>query len=268
MVLIIFLLLTIPFSSSAQERVIRMGYRTTDKFPYINEAPNNEGLFKDLYSEAARRVGYKLEIVREPKKRVLLHLKEGNLEFYPGFAFNMERAEYSIWFKNGIKQRDVTISREELHSLDEPKDLKGLVYLKALGNPEYLTEEQLRGVKVITVAELDVERAIKMILNNRADFYIYEDDTMRYFVKSRNIDGIKFHDDLITRFYIMTVGFSRFSPLYEGGDNHDYDTTKVISKYNFPFVLTPGSVPDKFRTALDEMYREGYTDSLYNVYFK
>lgn len=262
------LLILFFLSSFADEKIIRMGYRTTNKLPYIDETPDNSGLYQDLYKEAARRIGYKLEIVRLPKKRVLLQLSEGQIDFYPGFAFNEERAEYSFWFNNGITQNDIVISRDDLHDLKTISDLKGLTYLIALGNPEYLSKELLVDVNTHTVAELNLERAIKMLLTKRADFYIYEDDTMLYYVKSKKIKGVKFHENLINRSYVMKVGFSRNSPLFEGNENPNFNKQKAISVENFPYLLKPGSVVEKFKRAIDEMAQEGYTDSLCNYYFK
>lgn len=248
--------------------VIKMGYRTTEKLPYIEEAPNNSGLFRDLYSEAARRIGYELEIVRIPKKRVLMALEKGELDFYPGFSFTEERAEYAFWMINGIKQRDVAISMDTLQELRQFSDVKGLRYLVALGNPDYFEGEDLSGLKIHTVAELDVGRAIEMLKLGRVDFYVYEEDTMKFYVKSNRITGMKFHNDLIKRFYWMQAGFSRLSPHYKGVNNPDYDSTGEMSRENFPYELVTGSTLDRFRNALKEMADEGYTDSLYRFYFE
>lgn len=248
--------------------VLKMGYRTTEKLPYINEAPDNSGLFKDLYSEAARRIGFTLEIERMPKKRVLMALEKGTLDFYPGFSFTLERAAYSFWMINGIKQRDVAISADSLHELNSNDDIKGLHYLRALGNPDYLEGMDVSSLNIHTVAELDVARAIEMIKLGRVDFYIYEEDTMKFYVKSHGITGVKFHNNLIKEFYWMHAGFSRLSPHYKGVENPDYDSSHEMSDENFPYELVPGSTLDRFRDALKEMADEGYTDSLYQYYFE
>lgn len=252
----------------AAKPVIKMGYRTTNKLPYIEKAPSNEGLFKDLYSEACRRIGYDLEIVRIPKKRVLIALEEGTLDFYPGFAFDTRRAEYSFWIRNGLKQRDIAISLDSLHDLKTYDDLKGLRYLAALGNPDYFEGKMPDSIEMYTVAELDIERALKILSLKRADFYIYEEDTMRFWVKSHGKTGFKFHPELIQRFYWMNAGFSRFSPLFEQIDNPKYDSTVEMSRDNFPYEVKEGSVVDQFRDALWKMYEEGFTDSLYKFYFE
>lgn len=254
--------------TGATKPIIKMGYRTTNKLPYIEEAPSNEGLYKDLYSEACRRIGCELEIVRLPKKRILIALEEGELDFYPGFAFNKERAKYAFWFRNGLQQRDIAISLDTLHDLKTYDDLKGLRYLAALGNPDYFEGDIPESLRVFTVAELDIERALKMLSLHRADFYIYEEDTMKFWVKSRNITGFKFHPELIKRFYWMYVGFSRLSPHFQQVANSKYDSTREMSATNFPYEVKEGSVVDQLRDALWEMHEEGYSDSLYNVYFE
>lgn len=259
---------TLSLAQDSVKPVIKMGYRTTEKLPYIKEMPDNSGLFYDLYSEAARRIGFELEIVRLPKKRVLMALEKGELDFYPGFSYTKERAKYSFWMVNGIKQRDVAISLDTLHDLKSYDDIKNLNYLKALGNPDYLEGADLSTLTVHTIAELDVGRAIEMIKLGRVDFYIYEEDTMKFYVKSNGITGVKFHEDLIKRFYWMHAGFSRFSPHYKGKANPNYDSTREESRENFPHELISGATLDMFRSALRDMYEEGYTDSLYNHYFE
>lgn len=78
-----------------------MGYRLNERLPLINAAPNNEGLYKELFSTALEKINCKLVIVREPKRRIIKKLKNGNLDFYPGFTFSKERSNYVFFFENG-----------------------------------------------------------------------------------------------------------------------------------------------------------------------
>ncbi len=251
-----------------EERIITMGYRTTNKLPYIAEEPDNSGFYTDLYSEACERIGFQLRIVRLPKKRVLIGLSNGSIDFYPGFAYNDERAQYSFWINTKLIQRDVAVSLDTLHQLTSFDLLQDLRYLKALGNPDYLDSAVLATMNVNIVAELDLERALSLIDLGRVDFYIYEENTMKYYVKSHGLTGFQFHENLIDRVGWMHAGFSRLSPHFEGIDNPSYDSTMAMSRENFPFDVVPESTVDRFRNALLEMYEEGYTDSLYQYHFE
>lgn len=262
---IVILLLSVDNYRDQNEIV--MGYRTTSKLPYIQENPDNEGFYKDIYTEACRRIGYTLKIVRLPKARVLKGLEDGVIDFYPGFAYSEDRARYSFWINNRIKQQDVIITHDEVDTLESIEDLDGLRYLLSLGNSNALTDMDLGNIKTITVSELDLDRAIKMIKNKRADFYVYEENTIRYFIKSNDIDGIRFHTNVIEDFYWSHAGFSRNSPLFKGIPNPDYDPEFPQSIENFPFKLDEESVFYKLRSALEEMASDGTIDAYYHSYF-
>ncbi|MCG6306326.1 hypothetical protein K6U21_19510 [Vibrio vulnificus] len=77
------------YPSLATTEII-MGYRTTEKMPYIHAEPSDDGFYFELYDEAAKRIGAKLKVVRLPKLRVLLALEAGEIDFYPGFGCDVE----------------------------------------------------------------------------------------------------------------------------------------------------------------------------------
>ncbi|MDK2688370.1 amino acid ABC transporter, partial [Vibrio vulnificus] len=84
------------YPSFATTEII-MGYRTTAKMPYIHAEPSDDGFYFELYDEAAKRIGVTLKVVRLPKVRVLHALEAREIDFYPGFAFDEERAKYAYW---------------------------------------------------------------------------------------------------------------------------------------------------------------------------
>lgn len=97
------------FSSS--ECIITMGYRTSERLPFIEHDPNNQGFYHDIYQAAAERIGCKLRITRAPKMRILRDLKLGNIDFYPGLSFSEERAQFAYFIPNGLSERAIGISR-------------------------------------------------------------------------------------------------------------------------------------------------------------
>lgn len=245
-----------------------MGYRTTEKLPYIEAAPSNSGMFLELFSEAAERIGYKLEVVRLPKIRILEGLRSGSIDFYPKFTYTDDRAEYTYWIKNGTKQSDIAISREEVKLLRSDKDFNGLRYLVALGNPDYLHKMDKSGLTIVSVPELSVERALELLIKNRADFYIYERDTLKYMIKKNSISGFIFHPELLHDFYWSHTGISRKSKHYAGQINPEYDPDKDKSIDNFPYTIDKECVFAKLEKTLLEMEEEGFTGELYKKYFE
>lgn len=267
-----FILISVLFSFTlslfTQDKIIRMGYRTTEKLPYIEAEPNNDGLFIELFSEAATRIGYKLEIVRKPKIRVLEGIKTGKIDFYPLYAYNQERAEYSYWIKSGIEQADIAISRDDVPSLTSINQINGLKYLVALGNPDYLTNKDKSSLNIVTIPELSVERALELIKLNRADIYIYERETLQYFIKSNNLTGYKFQPGFYLNPYLSYTGVSRKSKHFSGVKNTNYDPAKGKSIDNFPFIIDKECTFAKFEKALLELEKEGFTQELFRKYFQ
>lgn len=267
--LVLFNILIIAITLSPNDKVvIVMGYKTTKKLPYINEAPNDEGLYKELFSEAARRIGAELKIVRKPKVRIIEGIRDGSIDFYPAFSFTKERSSFGFWLNYGVRGRDLIITRDDAPDIRSIEDLKGLKYLVALGNTNYFEGVDFSGVKILETAELDIPRAIKLILAKRADFYVYEEDALKYYIKSYNVKGIKIQKEFEIRSYWYYAGFSRNSPLYRGHENPDYNKHLEEGPENFRYELVNNSVLYRFREALWEMSLDGFTDRLYKRYLE
>lgn len=266
--IILILFYTIVIYLPAQNKVIKMGYRTSEKLPYIEAQPSNEGMFIELFSEAAKRIGYDLVIVRKPKVRILELLGKGEIDFYPLYSYTEDRANYSYWIRNGIEQVDIAISRDDFVVLKNTTQVAGLRYLVSIGNPDYLINSDKSFLEIVKIPELSVERALNLLLLKRADIYIYEKDTMDFLIKSKELKGLKYQPGFYSRSYYSYTGVSRNSSLYLGRRNPDYDSSKVKSIENFPFIIDPNCVFAQFEKALLELHNEGFTQKLYEKYFK
>lgn len=252
---------------SAQADVLTMGYRTNGKAPYIAESPSNAGFYADLYTEVARRMDMTLEIVREPKVRILRGIEHGTIDFYPVFTFTQERAKYSYWIANGIDQKDIPFSLKSLDDLSTEGDLSGLTQLVSLGNPEYLKRFDTSELSRLIVPDVDISKAIRLLRSNRADFYVYEEDALKYHIQQNGITDFKFHPDYFVTTYAGHTGLSRASEHFEGEDNPDFDPDVPISIENFPVVLRSDSVFGRMEQVLDDLQKEGFVDALYLRYF-
>lgn len=249
------------------DKVIRMAYRTTEKLPLIGGESDNSGLYYDLYSEAARRIGYKLEIVRKPKKRILLDLKSGDIDFYPGFVFSEERAGYVYFINTGIKEQNVVVTLDTVEDITSFDDLRGKLVLQPLGNADYLENIDKTDITVIPVPEADLKRMIELIELGRGDLFIYQQSSILYVLKANGIGNIKTHPGLLPNVFYLHLGFSKQSPLFKSEENHSYDSGKALSIENFPIELSPSCPAFLFQQALKEMHDEGFTQKLYNSYY-
>ncbi len=265
MLIVIQLVCPLFFMSVSQAAdVLKMGYRTNERPPLIGEAPDNSGLYLDLYSQAARKTGIELVVVRKPKKRILNDLKSGDIDFYPGFNFSTNRAEYTYYMENGLPGGDVGISRSDLPPVTRLEQLKGMTLLNAVGAADFL--KGIEGVYEDRLHELTIEKAVQLIRFKRADFYIYDRSSLEYYLRQNNIRDIRVHPDCCGGEKPMYLGFSRKSPLFGEKKNPAFDPSAPVSVDNFPTVLLPDSIAFRLATALAEMKAAGETRAIYDRY--
>lgn len=264
--LFILSVLIISFLSGATEQcIITMGYKTNNKEPYILK--DNSGLYKDLYEKVAKMIECELKIKREPKKRILSKIKKGEIDFYPGFTFKKERAKFVHYIKNGLPKGFAVITRDnisELTNINQVKELNLKVLLE-LGGANLLENMNLNFVKV---RELNLKKAVNMIQNKRADFFIYNRSQILYFFKKYKPRGLKVHTDLYKKEESLLLGFSKKSKYIIEIPNPKFDKNKEWSFLNYPMILDEVSVSYKFQNALNILKENGTTDKLYKKYFK
>lgn len=241
-----------------------MGYKSKDKEPYILK--DNSGLCADLYKKAANDIGCKLEIKREPKKRVLANIKRGNIDFYPGFNFSEKRAKVVQYIQNGLPKGFTAITRVEINDLTNKNDIKklNLKNITELGGADLLKELKL---KTATVSELSLKKAVAMIQRKRADIFIYNKSQIDFYIKKYQPKGIKSHPNLYKNMESLYMGFSKKSKYIKQIENKKYDKNKATSLNNYPYVLSKDCVAYKFEQSLKNLKDSGYTDKLYKKYF-
>lgn len=245
---------------------LNMGYRTSARPPLIATAPNNAGLYQDLYRRAAELIGCELKIVRLPKLRVLIQLQNGTIDFYPGFSFTQPRSEYAFFLENGLPGDEVGLSRAELETITSLKQLHGKTLLRALGGPNYVANDP--NIKVVEIAEMSLDQAAEMLALKRADFFIYNSDTIQQILNTYSSFPLKVHPDCCGGLQPMYLGFSRQSPHYGEEVNERFDPSKPQTPDNFPFRLKPDSLAAKFANALKQMQQTGETSRLYARHHK
>jgi len=258
-------ILSTNIAYAAQEQcILKMGYKTNAKEPYILK--DNSGLYKDLYEAAAKIIGCKLEIVRAPKKRILAKLKQGKIDFYPGFTFSTDRAKYVHYIKNGLPKDFAIISRIETPDLKDINQLKALnlSVLIELGGANVLRNLNLKCVKV---HELNLNKAVAMIQKNRADLYIYNKAQIDYYFKKYQPKGLKVQVDVFNKKESLLLGFSKKSKYITEVKNLKYSEKQLLTYLDHPTILEESSVASQFKNALSQLKNNGTTTQLYQKYF-
>ncbi|MCK6264108.1 transporter substrate-binding domain-containing protein [Vibrio sp. ZSDE26] len=243
-----------------------MGYRTNERPPLITKAPENQGLYPELYQRAAEKIDCNIEIIRAPKKRLLKSLREGEIDFYPGLNFTQERSQYIFYIENGLPGGDIGLSRPDFPTVEHLEQLKGYTLLKASGGPDYL--EGVGGVLVNAEPEMSTNDAIELLNKNRGDFFIYNKASLEYHLKLSGNTSIKLHPNCCGGVTPLYLGFSRASKHFNDQPNPNYSNKYPISIDNTPSTLSPDSIAFKFQLALQEMVHNGETDKLYKKFYK
>lgn len=244
---------------------ITMGYRSNERLPLINKAPDNSGLYYDLYRHAAEQLGCQLKVLRGSKKRILKMLKKGIVDFYPGFNFTPERAKYTYYIENGLPGGDIGISRRDMPNITDINQLEGYTLLAALGAPQFVRQNPQ--INVHKVAEMTVDKAIAMINLKRGDFYIYNKSTLDFYLNKNDIKSIKVHPDCCGGVKPLYLGFSRKSEHLQERENPDYDPEKAAGVDNFPSLIEEKSLVYQLQRVLKEMKESGHTQRLYERYY-
>lgn len=267
--LIALLISTLLYSqfTQAEQCELTMGYRTSERIPFINAAPNNQGFYLDLYERAAKRIGCKLHVLRAPKKRILRELAFGRVDFYPGFGYSQKRNEFTFFIPNGLSTRFIGISRPELEEITSIEQIakRGLVMLIAPGSD---TMDGLpKQLNIRQPPELDVKGAIALLEEKRGDFYAYEESTLRYYLKRMPTKKFKLHENCCEDIQPMQLGFSKKSRHLKLEPNPHFISEQPESLTNKRLRLVSHTRAAQFARALQQMNQTGITKTLHQLYF-
>ncbi len=253
------------FSQVALSCTLTMGYRTNERLPLIAESPDNSGLYLDFYSLAAERIGCKLKIIRGPKNRILKLLEAGDIDFYPAFNYNETRARYTYFIENGFPGGEIGVSRADFPDITALSQLDGYTVVQALGSPGFASG--LKGVSIYSAPEMTIADAFELLRKKRGDFYIYNRESLLYYLKQEQPQDVKVHPDCCGGIQPIYLGFSRYSSQYSEVPNLSFDGRQPQSVINFPTVIASDCLAFRFQKELMEMKISGITDSIYRQYY-
>ncbi|TPH18555.1 substrate-binding periplasmic protein [Litorilituus lipolyticus] len=196
------------FTSSVSACEFVMGYRTSERLPFIEKAPSNAGIYLDIYQLALKNIGCSLSVVRAPKKRILKMLALGEIDFYPGLGITKKRSEYLEFFDNGLTSHVIALSHSDTDTIHQFSDMSGKVLLTAIGANNF--DARQTGILVREAYDLSLSTAVKLLSEKKVDFYLYNKDSVKYFLKAEPNDQIKLHPCCFNE-VAMTLGFSKYS---------------------------------------------------------
>jgi len=246
-----------------------MGYRTSERLPLIAKAPDSSGLYQELYSRAASKIGCKIEVRRLPKNRILRLMQLGKVDFYPGFDFTLARSPYTYYIFNGLPGGHVGISRLDFSEINHLSQLMGKVLLLSQGGANLLENLNfdVKKIKIKQPPEINITQAVSMIKNNEADFYIYDISSVYYYLSLNKEREIKVHKNCCNGIKPMYLGFSKKSKYIALSKNPNYDSHSEMSIDNYPQQLQGGSIAQQLQSALAQMHADGEIKQIYQKYY-
>jgi len=264
----VFALMTISQAALAT-CTIKLGYRLEDKSPFMAGGSDNSGLYKEIYTRAAKAINCKLVIIRKPKNRILAELNAGKVDIYPAYNYTEKRARKVFYLETGLVKRNVGISLHSLPDITHLTQLKGHTAMLALGSLDRYKDFQ--GIDVRWVADLSIDKVISFLKRERADFYFANLSEYLYAIKQLSAEqaqGLKVHHNCCGKERIVYFALSKKSPLIKELPNPRFIATQAISPTNFPTILDLKSTAYRFNQALQQMKKQGMIEDLYNHYFR
>ena len=269
---------SIPYADESGKPVtLRMVYQDVDKSPFMQEAPDNSGIYLDIYSAAAEKLGWDLVISRFPKKRALLNVMSGedNNDFYAirklSDSTSAEEIDKLYWFYTGMTREYVYVSRidtPEINSLEEFRK-----YTLLTGSVPVSIESSIKdnfNANVVLIAGGHIERLAEGLRIKRGDLFNIDSITARVFIEHSDIKDIKIQNSAfmssleINNNVKLTMAFARSSPLLDLSPNPNYDKTKPVTVDNFPVIADPECPAAKFAAVVNELALNGTIDNIYS----
>ncbi|XZG71456.1 hypothetical protein ACTSKR_06245 [Chitinibacteraceae bacterium HSL-7] len=246
------------------DNVLVMGYPEREKEPFIAEQPDNRGLYHDLFSTAARHLGYRLEVRRASKRRVFEEMSEGTIDFYPG-SLTADRVGVMNWMMNGLIAREVCVTRMSVGELSDLASAPPMRVLTEQGASKATIDQRFPQLTpVIFGPKVSLEQALKLMQAGRGELFIIEEAAYRAYLKSHHLKslasrGARVHLRCLEAPYPMLIGFSRHSRYYAEMPNPTYRADEAISLDNLPYRVDPHSVAGRFAAELMRMKHSGET---------
>ncbi|KAF0813797.1 hypothetical protein IGB42_01476 [Andreprevotia sp. IGB-42] len=268
---LLFVLFCCPAWLYAQTGTLVFAYPEREKPPLIAEAPDNHGLYLDLYAAAARKIGMQLKVVRLPKKRIFSEMRAGTVDLYSG-SFAADRADFMNWAENGLVTRELCITRDDVAPLTDLDHAPRLRLIVEIGDSRTTLDARYPALIPTTLgARIDMPLAVKLLQGKRGDLFLIEEEPFLHYMQQKHLTslaplGLRAHTHCRGPAYPMLMGVSRFSSHYGGVRNPLFDARAPLSAHNLPERIAPDSTAGKLANALQQMKASGETRQLADKY--
>lgn len=242
-----------------------MGYRTSERLPLIESEPSNKGIYQDLFSLAAKKVGCTLHIKRAPKKRILTWLKQGKIDFYPGLGFNLTRQKYLYFAENGLQAHTVILTHNDIDSITSFTDLKGKILLKPYGSRDFDLANQ--GIMIRHGQDIDLNGAITLLEKRQVDLFIHNKDSLLFYLANHPNTAVKIHDCCFNK-KPMHLGFSKASKHFASSRNQRFDSSQPISPSNLSLTVEKYTLAYQFLEAVKKVAQSKTFKQQQNRYYR
>lgn len=85
--------------SVGRAQVVTMGLFPDALPPFVNEAPDSSGFYKDLFTMVGKKTGFGVRIVRLPLREMLIALQQGAVDFHPYLQYLYNRDDFVQFFR-------------------------------------------------------------------------------------------------------------------------------------------------------------------------
>jgi len=235
--------------------ILTMVYRTTAKEPFISGELSSEGLWKESFEKAAKKIGVKLVIKRYPKNRAYQKLEMGTVDFYPASSYKPSREKIGFFIDSGFEEAGVGILYRDDLNISTVADIKNYELLNNMGSTTFFYDRagiNLKQNQLRRVPELDINRAFMMLQNKMSDIYAYSDVGIKKYLLNQENEGVKL---LLLKLdqHKNFLLFSKKSKYYKEKLNPNFDSSKKLGIDNLPYILDENSIAYKFQEALKDI---------------
>lgn len=181
--------LIIPGPGYSQERPIRFGIAEAGYPPYLMSADGGlRGIVGDTFMEIANAIGYQVEVVILPAKRLKRNMMRGEIDARAA-ALEWEGgiAGY-VWTDGIIRVSDnVVMAADGMTNFASLDDLRGKTVVLRLGYTYPSLEEMIESGAINSSRTNRFENILKMVDRKRVDFGIADETVAKWVIRDQNL---------------------------------------------------------------------------------
>ncbi len=239
---LLFFLSLISIGSRAVAEPFVLAYPERSRLPLMAESPNDEGIYRDIFTRAVSLLGAELTILRLPKKRLFQYMRDGRVDAYPG-SFSGDRVAFMNWIDFGVMTREICITRNDVPPLTDLAQAPPMRVVHEIGDSRAEIDKKYPNLTpVVFGVRLDVEQGLSLVKGRRGDLFLIEELPLRYYL-TRNAApslaalGLRAHLDCIAGEKPLLLGISRSSKWYAERPNPIFTRSRALAPDNLPMQI-------------------------------